>query len=110
MIPATRESTTHRSLWDEGLAFAYAKGYFSVFAEAYAVGYVQGFTTEIRESLFRLGEERFGPPDERTRGRLALIIDYPRLHALVLSILDAASWDDLLSDEQTANGYSVSVQ
>ena len=50
------------------------------------------------ESVLRLGCKRFGEPDAATRVLLEGIDSPDRLDGLLLRVIDAQSWNDLLSN------------
>jgi hypothetical protein len=86
-IRSMRDSSTYQAILDEGRV------------EGRAAGRAEGRAAEARELLLQLGEQRFGPPDERTLATLAAIGDHTRLRALATHLLDAASWDELLTSD-----------
>lgn len=47
--------------------------------------------------LLRLGRERFGPPPHGVDARIRGIKDLPRLEGLAMRVLQARSWEALLS-------------
>jgi predicted transposase YdaD len=65
--------------------------------EGEARGRVQGLIEEARANLLRLGRRKLGQPAEHVEAELAAIGDLVRLHDLIDRILDATSWDELLS-------------
>ncbi len=49
--------------------------------------------------LIRIGQVRFGPASPEVERQIRSITDLPRLEALVRRALAAASWQDLLAEE-----------
>jgi hypothetical protein len=47
--------------------------------------------------LLRLGQKRFGPPDEKTLAALKAINDLDRLDRLADAVLSESSWQELLA-------------
>ena len=62
-----------------------------------ARGIALGEARGKRESIFRLGISRFGPPDASSRSLLDAIDSAERLDALLIRAIEAKSWNDLLS-------------
>jgi len=60
-------------------------------------GIALGESRGKRESIFRLGLSRFGPPDAYSRSLLDAIDSAERLDALLIRAIEAKSWNDLLS-------------
>ena len=60
-------------------------------------GFAKGEAAEARKILLRQGRKRFGEPAESTRDELSAIADLERLERLADRVIDAVSWDDLLS-------------
>ncbi|HZV05618.1 MAG TPA: hypothetical protein VE999_11095 [Gemmataceae bacterium] len=56
----------------------------------------KGRLAEARQVLLRLGEKRFGPPDDATAATLNAIDDVQKLDELIDRILDVGSWQELL--------------
>jgi hypothetical protein len=73
---AMKESATHLSILDEGRDM--------------------GREEEAKRIILRLGEKRFGPPDESFRAEINAIKDINRLESLVDSIIGVSSWQELL--------------
>ncbi|MBA2449598.1 MAG: hypothetical protein H0V51_16380 [Chloroflexi bacterium] len=88
-VRAMRESSTYQAILAEGRAEGEAAGR--------AEGEAAGRAAEARAILLRLGRERFGPPDARTRTALDQIDDLDRLEPLTVRLLKVGSWDDLLA-------------
>ncbi len=57
----------------------------------------EGRVSQAHRILFRLGERRFGPPDEVTTAALNAIDNVRKLDRLIDRILDVDSWQELLS-------------
>ena len=62
-----------------------------------ARGIALGEARGKRESICRLGISRFGPPDASSRSLLDAIDSAERLDALLIRVIEAKSWNDLLS-------------
>ena len=75
------ESTTYQSILEEGKAR----------------GLSQGLSQGLRNTIIRIGSKRFGPPTESISCTLHGIEDATRLEILADRILDARSWDDLVT-------------
>jgi hypothetical protein len=56
----------------------------------------EGREQEAKRIILRLGQKRFGPPDEAIKTRLQAITDIDLLERLSDELLDASSWSDLL--------------
>jgi predicted transposase YdaD len=82
-----RESTTYRAILREGRE------------EGLIEGRNEGRIGEAHRLLLRLGEIRFGPPDEATRAAVEAIRDLDRLERMSDRVLDMSlnDWEDLLS-------------
>jgi hypothetical protein len=57
----------------------------------------EGRTEEAKRLLLLLGEQRFGPPDERTRRAIAAMADLDRIERIGARLLEASGWGDLLA-------------
>jgi hypothetical protein len=64
----------------------------------------RGEIKEARSILIRQGTIRFQAPSADVRERIEAISDLERLHRLLVRVLTAASWDDLLADEAPDGG------
>jgi hypothetical protein len=84
-----RESSTYQAILAEGIAEGKAEG----IAEGKAVGKTEG----KREALMALGVRRFGEPDASARSVLDQIYSLERLDGLFERLLEAESWNELLS-------------
>jgi predicted transposase YdaD len=67
------------------------------YQDAFQKGEARGCTEEARKILIRQGTKRFGPPSEQAKAQIAALADIDRLHDLVDRVLDAATWDELLT-------------
>ena len=56
----------------------------------------EGAIDFARETLLKLGEQRFGEPTEKQANRLNAIEDLDRLRRMMLKVLTAKSWDAML--------------
>jgi predicted transposase YdaD len=59
-------------------------------------GREMGLTEEARQVLLMLGERRFGTPDAATRAAINATSDLPQLHELLVRLMTAASWQELV--------------
>ena len=59
--------------------------------------FAKGSLDEARQILLSLGRKRWGEPDQQVLTKVATINLLDRLNFLLDRILDASSWDDLLS-------------
>ncbi len=73
------------------------KGFLQGFLQGFQQGFQQGALQEAKETLLRLGPKRFGEPQAATVAAVEAIDDLGRLKRLRSSLLDAASWEDLLA-------------
>lgn len=76
--------------------------YQDIFAQGEAQGRVEGrlegALEEARKTLLRQGLKKLGPPSEAIEARITELGDLDRLNDLLDRVLDAATWDQLLSD------------
>jgi hypothetical protein len=49
-----------------------------------------------RDLLLQAGQDRFGPPDDRIRDRIATITESKRLRHVFERLPNASTWDDLM--------------
>jgi hypothetical protein len=56
----------------------------------------EGREDQVKKDILRLGQQRFGPPEEAITARLSGITELDRLDRLVDRLLTAAGWQDLL--------------
>jgi predicted transposase YdaD len=91
------ESTTYQAIIEEGEKRGVSKGRELGLKEGLKEGLKMGQLRSARKILFSQGEKQFGKPDSATRNRIEKIASLKRLDALLLRILDAKDWDDLLS-------------
>jgi flagellar biosynthesis/type III secretory pathway protein FliH len=68
-------------------------------AEGREEGKVEGRVSEARALLLRLGNKRFGPPQEKILTELSDANSIERLEGLLDRMLDVESWEELLSAE-----------
>jgi hypothetical protein len=66
-------------------------------------GLEQGRTVEAREVVLLQGEVKFGPPDEATRAAINTITDLGQLHDLLVRLVGAASWQELVPSPPRRN-------
>ena len=83
----------------ESAAHVYRERLLGILEDGRIEGRAEGRVEGERELLLAIGERRFGPPDARIRATPLAIDDPSRLHALAILLLDAASWEDLLTRE-----------
>ena len=57
----------------------------------------EGQEKATRASIFAVGEERLGTPDESIKGQLNHITDLPRLMRMVRRAAKAATWQEILA-------------
>jgi predicted transposase YdaD len=72
--------------------------YQDIFAQGEAQGRVEGALEEARKTLLRQGLKKLGAPSEAIEARITELVDLERLNDLLDHVLDAATWDQLLSD------------
>jgi predicted transposase YdaD len=75
--------------------------YQEILRKGKAKGLAEGKAEEARKILLQLGGRRFGAPS-REMSRQITAADLSRLNVLIGRILEAASWDELLTTEQPA--------
>ena len=63
-----------------------------------AEGRELGHLEEARDTILRIGQRSFGPPDQRTRARIEDMTDLKRLRQVIDRLLSPTGWSDLLSD------------
>lgn len=63
-----------------------------------AEGRVLGRLEEARDTILRIGERSFGPPDQRTRARIEGMTDLNCLKQVIDRLLSPTGWSDLLAD------------
>jgi hypothetical protein len=69
-------------------------------AKGRAEGEAKGLVEGAREALLRLGRRKLGPPSEPVEARIAALGDLDRLNELIDRLLDASSWDELISSPE----------
>ena len=62
-----------------------------------AMGEAKGKLEEARRILLMMGRNRFGEPSPEVAARLDAVTDLNRLEELSVRLLQAASWQELLS-------------
>jgi hypothetical protein len=99
-IRGIEESSVYQAIYAKGFATGYARGY----AKGYARGYARGRAEASRETLLRLGGERWGEPGERVIGQIMAIDDLDRLRLLIIRVLDtsASTWDELFAPDDSS--------
>lgn len=85
-----KESSTYQAIIEEGMAEGQEKGRVQ--------GRVEGRVEGKREDLLLLGTRRFGAPDAELLAEINAIVDPARLDAMLVRILDASGWNDVLAD------------
>ncbi|HMC90714.1 MAG TPA: hypothetical protein VKI17_14250 [Gemmataceae bacterium] len=83
-VRSMKESVTYQAILEEGMAKGMAQGQST------------GALAEARKLLLLQGSKRFGPPDAPTTASVESIGDLAYLEKLLLQIMSAASWQDLL--------------
>jgi predicted transposase YdaD len=71
--------------------------YQAIHAKGEAKGRAEGEAKGIAKSLIRMGSKRLGQPDERVKAAILEMTDQEQLNRLIDRVMDAATWDDLLS-------------
>ncbi len=51
-----------------------------------------------RQTLYRQGRKRFGPPASAVEARIDAIADFEHLETLADRLLEVSSWEELISD------------
>jgi predicted transposase YdaD len=75
-----KESVTYQAILDEGEA----------------IGVAKGKAEDARKLLLLQGRERFGEPSAKIVALLDAVTDLGRLEALLLRLLHAKTWEELL--------------
>jgi hypothetical protein len=73
-------------------------------ARGEARGRAKGALEEARDFLILLGRDKFGPPDDEAKAKIAALSDLDRLHKLGTRILEVASWEELLAGPPNGPG------
>jgi len=63
-----------------------------------AQGRELGRLEEARDTILRIGERSFGPPDRATRARIEGLTDLNCLRKVIDRLLSPTGWNDLLSE------------
>lgn len=84
-----RDSATYQRVLAEGEV----KGRTERRTEGRTEGRIKG----EKRLLLILGQQRFGPPNDRARRALVAMTNVERIERIGTRLLQAASWDDLLS-------------
>lgn len=69
-------------------------------------GRLEGRLEEARSTLIRLGTARFGAASEEVRERVEAMTDLEGLERLLVRVLIAASWEDLMDGDDQTSGAS----
>jgi Domain of unknown function (DUF4351) len=64
---------------------------------SYEKGLDKGREEGLKSAVLRLGRKRFGDPTDETKNRIQSMNDSAKLEALTDKVLDAQSWDELMS-------------
>jgi hypothetical protein len=72
----------------------------SVYQDIFAKGKAEGEAKGIAKSLLRMGSQRLGQPDERVIAAILGMTDQEQLNRLVDRVMDAATWEELLSSTE----------
>jgi predicted transposase YdaD len=89
-IRGIEESSVYQDIFAQGEAQGRVEGRL--------VGRLEGAVEEARKTLLRQGLKKLGPPSEAIEARITELVDLERLNDLLDHVLDAATWDQLLSD------------
>jgi predicted transposase YdaD len=88
-VRAIEESSKYQDIFAKGVAHGEAK--------ARAKERVEGRVEAARLAILRLGRKKYGQPDESVYSTIGAIDDVEQLNSLLERILDAPSWDQLLT-------------
>ncbi len=69
----------------------------SVYQDIFGKGRLEGRIEDAKQVLLDLGQTKFGQPGEQVETVIAAMNDIGRLHALLKKVLNASSWDELLT-------------
>lgn len=84
-----KESATYRAILEEGLEEGRQKGR--------QEGLQEGQAEEARTIVLRLGGKRFGSPSAEVQAAIQAESDLTRLEALLERLLEAESWQELIT-------------
>jgi predicted transposase YdaD len=88
-----RDSVTYQAILREGKAEGKVEGK----AEGKVEGKAEGQLEEAKRLVLRLGRKKLGPPSSAIKAKIGATGDLIRLERLSDRILDAKSWDELIS-------------
>jgi hypothetical protein len=75
--------------------------YQEIVEEGVEIGIEKGRAAAKQDDLILLGTKRFDqPPDAEVAARIRAITDPDRLDTILLRILDARDWNDLLAESE----------
>ena len=87
-----KESSTYRSILEEGEAIGEARGK----AIGKAIGEATGKAEGARRTLLLQGRDRFGEPSAKVLAALESVTDLSQLEALAVRLLHVETWEELL--------------
>jgi hypothetical protein len=68
------------------------------FAVAFKEGYEEGRLLEASDTILRIDQRSFGPPDKTTKSKIKSVTDLKRLRHLIDKLPSATGWSDFLAD------------
>ncbi|MFN8524616.1 MAG: DUF4351 domain-containing protein [Chloroflexota bacterium] len=92
-----RESSLVRLWLDEGRQEGHQEGRREGRQEGRSEGVTEGRRIEARDLVLRMGTRRWGPPPHASRQYIESISELGHLESLADRMLDARSWDDLVT-------------
>jgi predicted transposase YdaD len=95
-VVSMKESTTYQAILREGWEEGKQQGLQQGLQEGLQQGREQGTVAEAKRLLLLLGENRFGPPDARTKAAVESIADVQRLEELIVLVQNVDGWHALL--------------
>jgi predicted transposase YdaD len=88
--------------WFRGItAMRQSSAYEHFVSEGRAIGRKEGHLEEARETLLRLGQIRFGPPDQTIEDALESVTDLKLLKSLLDRVITATDWSELVASLST---------
>ena len=66
----------------------------SAYEQFVSEGFEEGCLLEVRKLALKIGQDRFGPPDQTARAKIESITDLERLEQLVEDLAFTAGWSD----------------
>jgi len=91
-VGAVRESTTYQAILQEGRQEGREEGW----RDGWRAGWREGRREDRVEVILRLGSQRFGGPDARTRESIEQVASLEQLTRWTDRLLTVESWEELI--------------